>query len=116
MDVPLFARIGYGKDRFFTNLDAGYAFSIISFYGADWIPGGKKDPCYNGLFFEPQAGWKIGRRSSLALGLLLQHSIVNDHLHTEYGDLGSSSYYTSVEVTTKKPFTPALTLHYGFEF
>lgn len=116
MDVPLFVRLGYGKDRFFTNLDTGYAFSIISFFGAGWEPGGKKDPCYNGLFFEPQAGWKIGRRSSLALGLLLQHSVVKDHLHTEYGDLGSSSYYTSVQVTTKKPFTPAFTLRYGLEF
>lgn len=116
LDIPVFLRFSYGKERLFANLDAGYSLAVLSFYGVGWIPGGKKDACYNGFFFEPQIGWRMSRRSALALGILLQQSIVANHAHTESGEHGSPSYSTSVEVRKEHLFTPAITLRYGFFF
>ena len=116
LDIPVFLRFGYGKEKLYANLDAGYAIDILSFYGSDWIPGGKKDPCYNGLFFEPQIGWRMSRRSALALGILLQQSTVERYVKTESGERGTPSHSISADVYNQHLFTPAITLRYGFFF
>lgn len=116
LDIPVFLRFGYGKEKLYANLDAGYAIDILSFYGSDWIPGGKKDPCYNGLFFEPQIGWRMNRRSALALGILLQQSTVERYVKTESGERGTPSHSISADVYNQHLFTPAITLRYGFFF
>ena len=114
VDVPLFLRLGFGGEKLFAQIDAGYALSAISLYGSDYVPGGKKDPCYKGLFVEPQIGWNVGSRSSLALGILLQKSAVMDHVTTMSGSALSPSVTGTVQ--KQELFTPAITLRYGWRF
>ena len=95
LDIPLYLRLGYGKEHFFAHLDAGYAVGIFTRYG---------------FFFEPQLGWKFGRRSALALGFLLQRSQFIDSW--EERDGASSSQKSQ----SRKQFTPALTLRYSILF
>ena len=116
LDIPVFMRLGYGKERIYANLDAGYAIGALSFYGLDWAPGGKKEPSYNGLFVEPQVGWRIGRRGALAFGLLMQKSIVSNHVTTENGTVNAPSYSIKEEVNRQDIFTPAVTLRYALSF
>ena len=116
MDIPVFMRLGYGKEKLYANLDAGYAIGALSYFGADWAPGGKKEPNYNGFFVEPQVGWKVGRRSALALGLLFQQSTVSNHVTTESGTWGDPSYSIRSDVTTLNVFSPAITLRYVLGF
>lgn len=115
-DIPVFLRLGYGKEKFYANVDAGYAIGILSFFGSGWVPGGKKEPCYNGFFVEPHFGLRLGRHSALALGVLLQQSVVSNHVHTVTGTMGDPSYSESSTVTTQKLLTPAITLRYAFIF
>jgi hypothetical protein len=112
----MFMRLGYGKEKLYANLDAGYALWALSFYGAGWDGEGKKEPNYNGFFVEPQVGWKVGRRSALALGLLFQQSTVSNHVTTENGTWGDPSYSIRDEVNTLNVFTPAVTLRYVVGF
>ena len=98
----MFMRLGYGKEKLYANLDAGYAIGALCYYDTGWIPGGKKEPSYSGFFVEPQVGWKVGRRSAFALGLLFQQSTV-------------SNFATS-KVTMLNVFTPAITLRYVLGF
>ena len=104
-------RLGYGKEHFFAHLDAGYAVGIFTRYPGDEVGGSnKKDPRYSGFFFEPQLGWKFGRKSALALGFLLQRSKFFDSWKERDGASiiqGSKS---------RKQFTPALTLRYSILF
>ncbi|MBQ3722227.1 MAG: hypothetical protein II851_00800 [Bacteroidales bacterium] len=116
VDIPVFLRFGYGKGKLFANLDAGYAIDILSFYDSDWYPGGKKDPTYNGLFLENQLGWKFGRHSALALGLLLQQNIVTDRTIVEIGTIDSPDYKLSEASVGHKQLTPAITLRYVLLF
>ena len=116
LEVPVFLRLGYGVKWFYLNFDAGYAIGIFSVYGSGWEPGGKKDPCYNGFFFEPQLGGRFGRRSSLALGLLWQQSRVQSYDKIVSGTPDTPSYSESVQVRTHHLFTPAITLRYGVSF
>ena len=109
-DVPVFLRFGYGKGRFYANVDAGYAIGLLSIYGAGRMHNGNVDNCYNGLFFEPQIGWKVGRKGALALGVLLQRSTVMEHIETETAD----ALYD--EAHQHKLFTPALNLRYCILF
>ena len=102
LDIPLFLRLGYGQDRFFANLDTGYAIGTLFFLGPGWAGDGKMDPVFNGFFLEPQAGWKIGRRNALALGVLLQQSFVED--------------YIGAKAQKRKLFTPTVTLRYVHSF
>ena len=117
LDIPVFMRLGYGKEKLYVNLDAGYAICALSFY--DWgMAGGegKKEPSYDGLFVEPQVGWRIGGRSALALGLLFQQSTVSNHVKTEHGTMDDPSYSYGDKVTTLNVFTPAITLRYVLGF
>lgn len=111
LDIPLYLRFGYGNDHFFAHLDAGYAVGIFTRYPGN-ISGGsnKKDPSYSGFFFEPQLGWKFGRKSALALGFLLQRSHYTDSWEVREG--------TSIfqESQSREQFTPALTLRYSILF
>ena len=54
LDLPFFLRIGYGKNHFFSNVDAGYAIGIISTTNLGAVSGGRTKLSYNGLFCEPQ--------------------------------------------------------------
>ena len=85
LDIPVFLRLGYGKEKLYANLDAGYAIGALALFDWGWIPGGRTEPIYNGFFVEPQVGWRVGRRSALALGLLIQQSTVSNHVTTESG-------------------------------
>ena len=111
-DLPVFLRIGYGKNKLFANLDAGYAFALLSYYGWDWIPGGMTEPSYNGFFFEPQIGYCISRRHALGLGVLLQQSSMDDYAKVSGGE--GSSYYEGQQVIRQDLFTPAITLKYCY--
>lgn len=117
LDIPVFMRLGYGKEQFYANLDAGYAIGALAFYGLGWVPGGKKETNYHGLFAEPQVGWKIGGRSALALGLLFQQSTISNHIITVSGTtIDDPSYSIRDEVSTLNVFTPAITLRYVLGF
>lgn len=117
LDIPVFMRLGYGKEQFYAILDAGYAIGALAIYGLDSAPGGMKEPNYHGLFAEPQVGWKIGGRSALALGLLFQQSTISNHIITVSGTtIGDPSYSFRDEVSTLNVFTPAITLRYVLGF
>jgi len=116
LDIPVFLRLGYEKEKLYADLDAGYAIGALSFFGSNWDGGGEKEPCYNGLFVEPQVGWRIGGRSAFALGLLLQHSTVSNHITTENGTLDDTSYSIESNVATLNIFTPAITFRYALSF
>ena len=116
LDIPVFLRLGYGKEKLYANLDAGYAIGALALFDWGWIPGGRTEPIYNGFFVEPQVGWRVGRRSALALGLLIQQSTVSNHVTTEYGTKGDPSYSIGSKVTTLNVFTPAVTIRYVVGF
>lgn len=116
LDIPVFMRVGYGKEKLYANLDAGYAIGALALFDWGWKPGGRTEPIYNGFFVEPQVGWRVGRRSALALGLLIQQSTVSNHVTTENGTWGDPSYSIREEVNTLNVFTPAVTLRYVVGF
>ena len=116
LDIPVFMRLGYGKEQFYANLDAGYAIGALAFYGLGWVPGGKKEPNYQGFFVEPQVGWKIGGQSALALGLLFQQSTLSNHITTVSGSINDTQHSIRVEGSTLNVFTPAITLRYVHGF
>ena len=116
LDIPVFMRVGYGKEKLYANLDAGYAIGALALFDWGWKPGGRTEPIYNGFFVEPQVGWRVGRRSALALGLLIQQSTVSNHDTTENGTWGDPSYSIREEVNTLNVFTPAVTLRYVVGF
>ena len=109
-DIPVFLRVGYSKNKFFANLDGGYAIGVYSFYGKDWAPGGKSESKYDGFFIRPHAGLNLGRGNSLSLGVLLQQSIVTNQVSS------STAESASDVVTTERILTPAIILRYGFTF
>ena len=111
IDIPLFFRFGYGKDRLFADLDLGYSIGLMAGYEKDVFPGGEMDTChYSGFFAEPHIGFCISRRSSLSLGILLQQSSIN----TEHITTTSVSLHNIMKV--ENVLTPAFTLRYGFTF
>ena len=116
LDIPVFMRLGYGKEKLYANLDAGYAIGALALFDWGWKPGGRTEPIYNGLFVEPHVGWRVGRRSALALGLLIQQSTVSNHVTTENGTWGDPSYSIREEVNTLNVFTPAVTIRYVVGF
>ena len=116
LDIPVFLRLGYGKEKLYANLDAGYAIGALALFDWGWKPGGRTEPIYNGFFVEPQVGWRVGRRSALALGLLIQQSTVSNHVTTENGTWGDPSYSIREEVNTLNVFTPAVTIRYVVGF
>ena len=117
LEIPMFLRLGYGKEKLYANLDAGYAVSVLSFVGPGTYGEAKKEPNYKGLFFEPQFGWRVGERSALALGLLWQHSTLSNHVQVENGSWNDpSSYSISDDVTALSIFTPAVTIRYVLGF
>ena len=118
LDIPVFMRLGYGKEKLYVQVDVGYAIGILGFPGVNYDGPGlySKDFPYNGLFVEPQIGWKVGRRSALALGLLFQQSTVSNHVTTETGTMNDPSYSIKTKVNTLNIFTPAVTLRYVLGF
>ena len=117
LDIPVFMRLGYGKEKLYANMDVGYAICALTLYdwgwaGDGWVEG-RKEPSYDGFFIEPQVGWKVGRRSALALGLLLQQSAVSDYVKLHV-DTPTISY--GHKITALNVFTPAITLRYVVGF
>ena len=106
LDIPVFMRLGYGKEKLYVNLDAGYAICALTLYDWGWAGDGwgegRKEPSYDGFFIEPQVGWKVGRRSALALGLLLQQSAVSDYvkLHVDTPTISYGHKITALNVFT----------------
>ena len=98
LDVPVFMRIGYGTNNLYANIDAGYAIGLLSIAEFLWIPYTN----YSGLFVEPQVGWRWGKRSALALGLLLQQSLLQEEINEG----------TKQSVRNLNLFTPSITLRY----
>ena len=117
LDIPVFMRLGYGKEKLYANMDVGYAICALTFYDWGWASDGwgegRKEPSYNGFFVEPQVGWRVGRRSALALGLLFQQSAVSDYVK-EHVDTPTISY--GHKITALNVFTPAITLRYVLGF
>ena len=110
LDIPVFVRLGYEERNLFADVDAGYAIGIFARLDPGVVPGGKKEPSYDGLFVEPQVGVKFGRYSAFALGVLLQQShIINDVTKV-------SATMSETKVTHQNVFTPAITLRYRFVF
>jgi len=104
-DLPVFLRFGYGKEKFFANIDAGYAIGIFN-----WYPSGRGEPCYDGFFIEPKIGCKLGSRGSLALGVVMQKgsmmvSTITKNLNT-----------STTDNSRQKLLAPAVTLRYGISF
>ena len=117
LDIPVFMRLGYGKEKLYANMDVGYAICALTLYDWGWAGDGwsegRKEPSYDGFFIEPQVGWKVGRRSALALGLLLQQSAVSDYVKLHV-DTPTISY--GHKITALNVFTPAITLRYVVGF
>lgn len=111
LDIPVFLRLGYGKAKFFANVDAGYALCVIGRSGIDYEPGEKKYMPYDGLFVEPHVGLKVGRNSAFALGLLLQQSSWHNQTWDSVGEKTVINLHDY-----KKVFTPAITLRYALSF
>lgn len=109
-DVPVFLRIGYGEGRYFANADIGYAIGILSLYDSDWIPGGEKETCFDGFFLEPRIGMRFGRHSALAMGVLLQESLINNR------DIIVDGHSSREMFRSKHMLTPTITLRYAFLF
>lgn len=106
LDIPLFLRLGYGKDKLYANLDAGYAIGIVSFEGHYAVLLGKNA----GFFAEPHVGWRFNRHHSLALGLLVQQCDISHYTVTEDAGQGiSTNKY-------KQDVTGAITLRYAYSF
>ena len=116
LDIPVFLRLGYGKEKVYANIDAGYAVGLLSFFDFGGVPGGRKEAGYDGFFVEPHIGLKLGRRSALALGVLFQQSTVMDHVTTDKGTIDTPSYSMETVVQSQHIFTPAINLRYGILF
>ena len=114
IDIPVFLRLGFGKANFFANVDAGYAIGVIGDPGPEYVPGAKKDFPYDGLFFEPHIGLKVGRHGALALGLLLQQSTIN--IHEIKGITIDGENMDALYSSMSNAFTPAITLRYVLGF
>ena len=111
LDIPVFLRFGYGRDRLFAALDAGYSVGLVSSLGEGYLPDGITDPYYDGFFVNPHIGWKFGRHSALALGVLLQQCVIAEHNTVTRG--GTSIKSGS---QTHRRFPAAITLRYAFAF
>lgn len=116
IDIPLFFRFGYDMGNFYANIDAGYAIGVLAFDGLGSVPGGLKESSYDGVFVEPQIGWRFGERRALAIGLLWQQSNLDNHIRTESGIMGTPSYSVSESVKNEDLLTPAITLRYTIDF
>lgn len=109
IDFPVFIRAGYGMDKFYANLDAGYAIGVgsVRLFAAG---GGPMEAIYDGFFVEPHIGWRFSDKRSLALGVLFQQSTVADR-NVTYDDSSLKEEYR-----TRNRITPAITLRYGIMF
>ena len=119
LDIPVFLRLGYGKAKFFANVDAGYAVSILGYDINNRLSTtnqstSKKNYLYDGLFFEPHFGWRFGQRSALALGVLLQQSTVQKLYEGKDVIDGKEETVTIGKYTNS--FSPAITLRYVVGF
>lgn len=119
LDIPVFLRLGFGKSKFFANVDAGYAFGILGYdtEAEEWStprPIFERNYPYDGLFFEPHFGWRLGQQSALALGVLLQKSTV--HNQDRGKEVINGKEETVFYISDTNEFTPTITLRYILAF
>ena len=110
LDIPVFLRLGYGWEKLYANVDAGYAIGAIGLTPFGAAHGGFVETCYGGLFLDPQIGFRISPRRALALGVLLQRSTVM------YRSFEEGATSTTVSLSEHRLITPAITLRYVISF
>lgn len=72
MAVPFFARIRYSlPQRFYLQTDAGYRFALLEILEWFFTPEAKR---MSGVYFEPQVGYMLDPKRSLAIGVSIQNS------------------------------------------
>ena len=103
ISVPVFVRFGYTETNLFARVDAGYALGLLCFDDFMPYPGAE----YKGFFFEPQVGYKLDGKQSLALGLLLHQNTIR-----AIQTFTSGGMVTSESTRLFTVFTPALTIRY----
>ncbi|MBO5634193.1 MAG: hypothetical protein J5907_02085 [Bacteroidales bacterium] len=106
--IPVFVRLGFDGGKVYANLDAGYSKGIISRKGSEFM--GDGGSCYSGVFVDPHVGMRIGGRSAIALGVLLQQGTIGTRVQTDTGESHKTQF------SSKKEFTPAINLRYAFSF
>ena len=116
LDIPLFLRVGYSVGDIYASIDAGYTLGLVARYGFGLAPGGRDDCDYDGLFVEPQIGWRIDAHNSVAVGLMLQQSTIQKHTTTENGTMGSPDYSVTFKSEQVTSFVPTISLHYAYNF
>lgn len=116
MDMPIFLRVGYNLGNIYASVDTGYTLGLVALYGLGMLPGGWDDCDYDGLFVEPQIGWRIDTRNSVALSLLLQQSTIQKRTTTENGTKGSPGYSISSKTEQVTLFVPSVSLRYAYNF
>lgn len=116
LDIPLFLRVSYSVGDIYASIDAGYTLGLVARYGFGLAPGGWDDCDYDGLFVEPQIGWRIDAHNSVAVGLMLQQSTIQKRTTTENGTIGSPDYSVTFKSEQVTSFVPTISLHYAYNF
>ena len=113
IDVPVYLRLNYGLDRLYFNCDLGYSFGFEA-YGTTPAPGASYEPkChYSGFFVEPQAGYRLSDKFSLALGLRMHQTDCGDSVY--YYETGSDMVI--VDNSPHNKLIPAITLRLAKHF
>lgn len=94
MAVPFFARVRYSLPQsFYLQTDAGYRFALLEILEWFFTPEAKR---MSGVYFEPQVGYMLDPKRSLAIGVSIQNSFyikrdVNDDW--DAGHFGSRVRY-----------------------
>lgn len=72
MAVPFFARVRYSlPKKFYLQTDAGYRFALLEILDWFFTPEAKE---MSGVYFEPQVGYMLDPKRSLAIGVSIQNS------------------------------------------
>ena len=113
IDVPIYVRLNYCLDKLYFNCDLGYSFGFEA-YGPTPAPGASYEPKphYSGFFVEPQAGYRLSDKLSLALGLRMHQTDCGDSVY--YYETGSDVVFVDTNPHTK--LVPALTLRLAKHF
>ena len=111
--LPVYLRMNYYWDRYYTNLDIGYNFGLIGVFPGNYIPGGiviASFCSYNGFFAEPQFGYHLNEKYSVAVGALLHQGHCHENTHHDTED-------SSEEVSVyKSKLFPSLTIRFARHF
>ena len=85
--VPFFARIRYSLPRrFYLQTDAGYRFALMEIIDGWYFA--PETQAMSGVYFEPQAGFRLDPKRSLAIGVSIKNSTLIKREVTEDWDAG----------------------------